>query len=267
MRVTVWNCALYASDHVKLWLICEWPCETVPYMRVTMWNCASYASDHVKLCLICEWPCETVPYMRVTMWNCALYASDHVKLCPICEWPCKTVPYMRVTMWNCALYASYHVQLWLRWCLWKQDCHYHCFYIFLDSDVTLPTLSIQFLSFVATHLNINSMRAEIHLHAYEMCLLSIRINNLFLCSHGKKHVLLIECNDKLSENYTNGIQFRFCPYNILGVTDRSINCHMALSALNYLYNILSSFAKLIKNSKMSLSTMKVQWYRVPTKER
>ena len=174
---------------------------------------------------------------------------------------------MRVTMWNCALYASYHVQLWLRWCLWKQDCNYHCFYIFLDSDVTLPTLSIQFLSFVATHLNINSMRAEIFLHAYEMCLLSIRINNLFLCSHGKKHVLLIECNDKLSENYTNGIQFRFCPYNILGMTDRSINCHMALRAMNYLYNILSSFAKLINNSKMSLSTMKVQWYRVPTKER
>ena len=93
------------------------------------------------------------------------------------------------------------------------------------------------------------MRAEIHLHAYEMCLLSIRINNLFLCSHGKKHVLPIECNDKLSENYTNGIQFRFCPYNILGVTDRSINCHMALSAMNYLYNILSSFANLLKIQK------------------
>ena len=102
--------------------------------------------------------------------HCGLYASNRVKLCLICEWPCETVAYMRVTMWNCALYASYHVQLWLRWCLWKQDCHYHCFYIFLDSDVTLPTLSIQFLSFVATHLNINSMRAEIHLHAYEMCL-------------------------------------------------------------------------------------------------
>ena len=31
-----------------------------------------------------------------------------------------------------------------------------------------------------------------------------------------------------------GPQFRFGPYNILWVTSRSINCHMALSAMNYL---------------------------------
>ena len=31
-----------------------------------------------------------------------------------------------------------------------------------------------------------------------------------------------------------GPQFHFGPYNILGVTDRSINCHLAQSAMNYL---------------------------------
>jgi hypothetical protein len=35
-----------------------------------------------------------------------------------------------------------------------------------------------------------------------------------------------------------GTQLRFGPYNILWVTSRSINCHMALSAMNYLLNIL-----------------------------
>jgi hypothetical protein len=34
-----------------------------------------------------------------------------------------------------------------------------------------------------------------------------------------------------------GSQLRFGPYNILWVTSRSINCHMALSAMNYLINI------------------------------
>ena len=33
-----------------------------------------------------------------------------------------------------------------------------------------------------------------------------------------------------------GPQLRFGPYNILWVTSRSINCHMALSAMNYLIN-------------------------------
>jgi hypothetical protein len=33
-----------------------------------------------------------------------------------------------------------------------------------------------------------------------------------------------------------GPQLRFGPYNILWVTFRSINCHMALSAMNYLLN-------------------------------
>ena len=31
-------------------------------------------------------------------------------------------------------------------------------------------------------------------------------------------------------------QLRFGPYNILWVTSRSINCHMALSIMNYLLN-------------------------------
>ena len=34
-----------------------------------------------------------------------------------------------------------------------------------------------------------------------------------------------------------GPQLRFGPYNILWVTSRSINCHMTLSAMNYLLNI------------------------------
>ena len=34
-----------------------------------------------------------------------------------------------------------------------------------------------------------------------------------------------------------GPQFRFGPYYILWVTSRSINCHMTLSAMNYLLNI------------------------------
>jgi len=33
-----------------------------------------------------------------------------------------------------------------------------------------------------------------------------------------------------------GLQLRFGPYNELGVTNRSINCHLTLSAMNYLYN-------------------------------
>jgi hypothetical protein len=35
-----------------------------------------------------------------------------------------------------------------------------------------------------------------------------------------------------------GPQLRFGPYNILWVTSRSINCHMALSAMNYLIDII-----------------------------
>ena len=34
-----------------------------------------------------------------------------------------------------------------------------------------------------------------------------------------------------------GPQLRFGPYYNLWVTDRSTNCHMALSTMNYLYNI------------------------------
>ena len=37
-----------------------------------------------------------------------------------------------------------------------------------------------------------------------------------------------------------GPQLRFGPYNILWATTRSINCHMALSAMNYLLNVASS---------------------------
>ena len=35
----------------------------------------------------------------------------------------------------------------------------------------------------------------------------------------------------------NGHQLNFYPYNILGVISRSLNCHMALSSMNYLLNI------------------------------
>ena len=38
-----------------------------------------------------------------------------------------------------------------------------------------------------------------------------------------------------------GPQLRFGPYNILWVTSRSINCHMVLSAMNYLLNINQDF--------------------------
>jgi len=37
-----------------------------------------------------------------------------------------------------------------------------------------------------------------------------------------------------------GPQLRFGPYTILWVTSRSINCHMALSAMNYLINVVWS---------------------------
>jgi hypothetical protein len=46
-----------------------------------------------------------------------------------------------------------------------------------------------------------------------------------------------------------GPQLRFSPYNIVWVTSRSINCHMALSAMNYLLNtcidIFSKSAKIL----------------------
>ena len=35
-----------------------------------------------------------------------------------------------------------------------------------------------------------------------------------------------------------GPRLRFGPYNILWMTSQSINCHMTLSAMNYLLNIL-----------------------------
>jgi len=35
-----------------------------------------------------------------------------------------------------------------------------------------------------------------------------------------------------------GHQLRFGPYNNLGVTDRSINYHMTLTAMHYLLNII-----------------------------
>ena len=40
-----------------------------------------------------------------------------------------------------------------------------------------------------------------------------------------------------------GPQLRFGPYNILWVTSRSINCHITLSAMNYLLNISKAFDK------------------------
>jgi hypothetical protein len=36
-----------------------------------------------------------------------------------------------------------------------------------------------------------------------------------------------------------GPQLPYGPYNILWVTSQFINCHMALSAMNYLLNIIS----------------------------
>jgi hypothetical protein len=41
----------------------------------------------------------------------------------------------------------------------------------------------------------------------------------------------------VTHNILYGPQLRFSPYNIVWVTSRSINCHMALSAMNYLLNI------------------------------
>ena len=41
------------------------------------------------------------------------------------------------------------------------------------------------------------------------------------------------------------LQLRFSPYDILGMTHRSINCYMALSALNYLYNSSKTCTKFI----------------------
>ena len=45
-------------------------------------------------------------------------------------------------------------------------------------------------------------------------------------------------------------QICFGPYNILWVTSRSMNCHMALSAMNYLLNtiIVLLISKVHKNS-------------------
>jgi hypothetical protein len=37
-----------------------------------------------------------------------------------------------------------------------------------------------------------------------------------------------------------GPQLRFGPYNILWVTSQSISCHMTLSAMNYLLNIMAT---------------------------
>ena len=55
-------------------------------------------------------------------------------------------------------------------------------------------------------------------------------------------IVLVFCVVYLVGSFTHKIvyepQLRFGPYNILWVTSRSINCHMALSAMNYLINIL-----------------------------
>jgi hypothetical protein len=45
-------------------------------------------------------------------------------------------------------------------------------------------------------------------------------------------------NRSVTHKIAYGPQLRFGPYNILWVTSRSINCHMALSAMNYLLNIV-----------------------------
>jgi len=45
----------------------------------------------------------------------------------------------------------------------------------------------------------------------------------------------------VTQKIVYGPQLRFGPYNILWVTSRSINCHMALSAMNYLLNINKDF--------------------------
>jgi hypothetical protein len=47
-------------------------------------------------------------------------------------------------------------------------------------------------------------------------------------------------------------QLRFCPYNILWVTSRTIDCHMALSAMNYLLNIASSTPRHERGSNSQL---------------
>jgi len=42
-----------------------------------------------------------------------------------------------------------------------------------------------------------------------------------------------------------GPQLRFGPYNILLVTSRSINCHMAFSAMNYLLNTTLAYTNVL----------------------
>jgi hypothetical protein len=67
---------------------------------------------------------------------------------------------------------------------------------------------------------------------------TIMTSNLFPVSSslyfGRKLGLFLEAK----YNITNSSQLRFGPYNILWVTSWSINCHMALSTMNYLLNIV-----------------------------
>jgi hypothetical protein len=64
--------------------------------------------------------------------------------------------------------------------------------------------------------------------------------------------LSVTC-DKFTHKIVYGPQLRFGPYNILWVTSRSINYHMARSAMNYLLNIpLFSDIENILSSKTTL---------------
>jgi len=45
-------------------------------------------------------------------------------------------------------------------------------------------------------------------------------------------------NQSVNHKIVYGHQLRFGPYNILWVTSRFINCHMALSAMNYLLTVI-----------------------------
>ena len=48
-------------------------------------------------------------------------------------------------------------------------------------------------------------------------------------------------DQSITHKIVYGPQLRFGPYNILWVTSQSINCHMALSAMNYFINIYFLF--------------------------
>ena len=48
----------------------------------------------------------------------------------------------------------------------------------------------------------------------------------------------LDCSEGAKPFAVQYSTLRFGPYNILGVTDLSINCHMTLSAMHYLLNVI-----------------------------